>query len=61
MGLRTVFAALFSDPKKYAALKQALAEIMYRELRQGKVYSFEPATLSMVAEPTMEYGKKENP
>ncbi len=55
---REVFAALFSDPKKYAALKQALAEIMYRELRQGKVYSFEPTTLSMVAEPTTKYGKK---
>ena len=55
---REVFAALFSDPKKYAALKQALAEIMYRELRQGKVYSFEPTTLSMVAEPTTPYGKE---
>ena len=33
---REVFAALFSDPKKYAALKQALAEIMYRELRSRK-------------------------
>ena len=32
---REVFSALFGDPKKYAALKQALAEIMYRELRQG--------------------------
>ena len=32
---REVFAALFSDPKKYAALKQALAEIMYREFRES--------------------------
>ena len=31
---REVFGALFSDPKKYAALKNALAEIMYREFRQ---------------------------
>ena len=30
---REVFGALFSDPKKYAALKTALAEIMYREFR----------------------------
>jgi len=28
---RETFGALFSDPKKYAALKSALAEIMYRE------------------------------
>ena len=34
---REVFAARFSDPKKYAALKQALAEIMYHELRQGQI------------------------
>ncbi|MBE7005934.1 MAG: type I restriction endonuclease subunit R [Ruminococcaceae bacterium] len=32
---REVFGALFSDPKKYAALKNALAEIMYREFREG--------------------------
>ncbi len=32
---REVFGALFSDPKKYAAMKRALAEIMYREFRQG--------------------------
>ena len=29
------FGALFSDPKKYAALKKALAEIMYKEFRQS--------------------------
>ena len=29
------FGALFSDPKKYAALKKALAEIMYREFRES--------------------------
>ena len=28
------FSILFSDPKKYAALKSALAEIMYREFCQ---------------------------
>jgi type I restriction enzyme R subunit len=28
------FGALFSDAKKYAALKKALAEIMYREFRE---------------------------
>lgn len=28
------FSVLFSDPKKYAALKSALAEIMYREFCQ---------------------------
>ena len=28
------FGVLFSDPKKYAALKSALAEIMYREFCQ---------------------------
>ncbi|MBQ1735232.1 MAG: type I restriction endonuclease subunit R, partial [Lachnospiraceae bacterium] len=33
---REVFGALFSDPQKYAALKNALAEIMYREFRQGE-------------------------
>ena len=27
---REVFTALFNDPKKYAALKSTLAEIMYR-------------------------------
>ena len=27
------FGALFSDPMKYAALKKALAEIMYREFQ----------------------------
>lgn len=31
---RETFGTLFSDPKKYAALKNALAEIMYREFRQ---------------------------
>lgn len=31
---REVFAALFGDPKKYAALKNALGEIMYREFHQ---------------------------
>jgi type I restriction enzyme R subunit len=31
---REVFGALFSDPKKYTALKKALAAIMYREFRQ---------------------------
>lgn len=31
---REVFAALFGDPKKYAALKNALGEIMYRDFRQ---------------------------
>jgi hypothetical protein len=31
---REVFGALFSDPKKYAALKKALAAIMYREFRE---------------------------
>lgn len=31
---REVFGTLFSDPKKYAALKKALAAIMYREFRQ---------------------------
>lgn len=30
-----VFGVLFNDPKKYAALKNALAEIMYREFRKG--------------------------
>ena len=28
------FSVLFSDPKKYAALKSVLAEIMYREFCQ---------------------------
>lgn len=32
---REVFAALFNDPKKYVALKNALAEIMYRMFNQG--------------------------
>lgn len=32
---REVFGMLFSDPKKYAALKNALAEIMYRSFRQN--------------------------
>ena len=31
---REVFGTLFSDPKKYAALKNALAEIMYREFQK---------------------------
>ena len=31
---REVFGALFSDPKKYAALKKALAEIMYQEFQK---------------------------
>lgn len=31
---REVFGALFSDPKKYVALKNALAEIMYREFQK---------------------------
>lgn len=31
---REVFGALFSDPKKYAALKNALAEIMYKEFQK---------------------------
>ena len=31
---REVFGALFSDPKKYAALKNALAEIMYHTFNQ---------------------------
>lgn len=31
---RETFGALFSDPKKYAALKKALASIMYREFRK---------------------------
>ena len=30
---RETFGALFNDPKKYAALKAALAEIMYREFQ----------------------------
>ncbi len=30
---KAVFGALFSDPKKYTALKNALAEIMYREFQ----------------------------
>ncbi|MCQ2538272.1 MAG: DEAD/DEAH box helicase family protein, partial [Lachnospiraceae bacterium] len=34
---REVFGALFSDPKKYAALKNALAEIMYREFQSGSL------------------------
>lgn len=33
---REVFSALFSDPKKYGALKKALASIMYREFRQNR-------------------------
>lgn len=32
---REVFGALFSDPQKYAALKNALAEIMYRSFRRN--------------------------
>ena len=31
---REVFGTLFSDPKKYSALKKALAAIMYRAFRQ---------------------------
>jgi type I restriction enzyme R subunit len=31
---REVFGALFSDPKKYGALKKALAAILYREFRK---------------------------
>ena len=31
---REVFGTLFSDPKKYGALKKALAAIMYREFRK---------------------------
>ena len=31
---REVFGTLFSDPKKYAALKNVLAEVMYREFCQ---------------------------
>lgn len=31
------FGTLFSDPKKYAALKKALAEIMYREFQTARV------------------------
>ena len=33
------FGVLFSDPKKYAALKKALAEILYREFREGTPFS----------------------
>lgn len=33
MESKETFGVLFSDPKKYAALKKAIAEIMYRELR----------------------------
>ena len=32
---RDVFGALFADPKKYAALKRALGEIMYRAFNQN--------------------------
>ena len=32
---REVFGALFSDPKKYGALKKALASIMYRAFREN--------------------------
>ena len=32
---REVFGTLFSDPKKYGALKKALAAIMYREFRKN--------------------------
>ena len=32
---REVFGMLFSDPQKYAALKNALAGIMYRSFQQG--------------------------
>ena len=33
---RAVFGALFNNPKKYGALKKALAAIMYREFRQNR-------------------------
>lgn len=33
---REVFGALFSDPKKYAVLKKALAAIMYWEFKQKR-------------------------
>ena len=57
---REVFATLFNDPKKYAALKQALAEIMYNSFRQGTAYSFEPAKVSRAAAPTTPYVKSHN-
>ncbi len=34
MESQETFVTLFSDPKKYAALKKALAEILYREYQQ---------------------------
>ena len=33
-GSREIFGTLFSDPKKYTALKKPLAAILYREFRQ---------------------------
>ena len=52
------FGTLFSDAKKYAALKKALAETMYREFREG--ISFLPVGLEpdlKAAEPVVPFGK----
>ncbi len=60
------FAALFSDPKKYSALKKALAETMYQEFQQGSVmYAHEPSIdespiLPIAAEPAAFYGDGDN-
>ena len=53
------FGALFSDAKKYAALKKALAEIMYREFREGTLFpppASEPELKA--AEPAVPYDQE---
>lgn len=53
------FGVLFSDAKKYAALKKALAEIMYREFREGTLFPLPASEPELkAAEPITPYGQE---
>lgn len=51
------FGVLFSDAKKYAAMKKALAEIMYREFRENP-FPFGSEPTLKAAEPASPYNQE---
>ena len=62
------YQSLFEDTAKYNAIMSALAEVVYREMRNKDIkaldetgaYIYEmPQNLSMVAEGAIPYGRKE--
>ena len=54
------FVKMFSDPEMMSMVMDSVGGVLYEILKKKTVYTMPERTLSMVAESSVEYGKKKD-